>query len=257
MIKCIHCGKENEPIFTYCLNCGRPLEQSISAFKKRPLKVTPSFRKARCVILKQDGSPGEVFELSEGTNTVGSKNAHVLIKDDIRVADEHALFEIAEGQAFLHDLGSRFGTFIRIRGERILSDGEEIRIGHALFRLDLKKQPIPPSPDRSQPIGSLGYLPEYYGRLVRLGPEGEILRAFLLTKPEMVVGRTQGDITLPEDPFVSSKHCALVLEQGAVRIKDLGSTNGCYVRIRGKVAVEDGDCILFGRHVARFNWISN
>jgi pSer/pThr/pTyr-binding forkhead associated (FHA) protein len=211
---------------------------------------------ARCVILKQDGSLGDTFELSIGTNMVGSRNAHVLIRDDPRVADEHAVIDIAEDQAFLQDLGSRFGTFIRVRGERILGDGEEIRIGHALFRLELKKQPLPTSPDRSLPIGSLGFLPEYYGRLVRLGPEGEILRAFLLTKGEMVIGRTQGDILLPEDPFVSSKHCTLLLEQGACRLKDLGSTNGCYVRIKGKVTIEDGDCILVGRHVARFEWVT-
>jgi pSer/pThr/pTyr-binding forkhead associated (FHA) protein len=256
MIKCVYCGKENEPIFTYCLNCGRPLEQSISSFKPRAVHGTPSSRRARCIILKQDGSAGETFELSAGVNAIGSRNAHVLIKDDPRVADEHAIIDIAEDQAFVQDLGSRFGTFVRIKDERILSDGEEVRIGHALFRIELRKQPLPPSPDRSLPIGSLGLLPEYFGRFVRLGPEGVILRAFLLTKPQMVIGRTQGDILLPDDPFVSSKHCALILEQGACRLKDLGSTNGCYVRIKGKATIKDGDCILVGRHVLKFEWVT-
>jgi pSer/pThr/pTyr-binding forkhead associated (FHA) protein len=47
-----------------------------------------------------------------------------------------------EGSGFvLHDLGSSNGTFVQIQGEHPLQDGDQFRIGHHLFRVDL------PTPD--------------------------------------------------------------------------------------------------------------
>lgn len=58
------------------------------------------------------------------------------------------------------------------------------------------------------------------------GPEKD--RVYRLTAPVTVVGRTTGDIQLP-DPRVSSRHAQFELSGGEVWLRDLGSTNGSFV----------------------------
>lgn len=251
MIKCVHCGEENEPIFTYCLGCGKPLEQSLSSFKPR---VVAGAKGAgwKLIAVRADGGLGTEYPLIQGTNTIGSKGPEVVVSDDPRVADQHAVIEIGEDVAFLKDLGTRHGTFVRVRGERILADGDQIRIGHALFALELKRPRQQPAPDGSAWLGSLGVVLDYYGRILRLGPDDIVIEAYLLTKPEVTLGRTVGDILMMDDPFVSSRHAAFVRSGDTCTLKDLGSTNGCYLRTRGRIALHDGDQMLLGHHVFRF-----
>ena len=251
MIKCVHCGEENEPIFTYCLSCGKPLEQSLSSFKPRAAPASRG-RSYRLVTVRADGSPGAEYILNQGVNTIGAKGGDVCVPEDPRVADQHATIEVGEDVAFLKDLGTRHGTFIRIQGERALADGDQFRIGHALFALELRGKRPQPAPDGSAWLGSLGLVPDFYGRLLRLGPEDTLIEAFPLSKPEVVLGRTTGDILLPDDPFVSSRHAAFVRTGDGCLLKDLGSTNGCYLRIRGRVALHHDDQILLGHQVFRF-----
>ena len=66
---------------------------------------------------------------------------------------------------------------------------------------------------------------------------------------EVVIGRTKGDILLPEDNFVSSRHCTITYENGILFVQDAGSSNGTYYqnhKITGKTAVVNGETIKVG-----------
>jgi len=251
MIKCVHCGAENEPIFTYCLSCGKPLEQSLSSFKPR---ATTSTESTCCLFaVRSDGGLGTRYDLRDGTNTIGSKGPEIVVKDDPRVADEHASIEVGGDSAFLEDLGTRHGTFLRIRDERTLSNGDQLRIGHALFNVEMKGKNPQPAPDGSTWLGSSGHSTDFCGRLLRLGPDNSVLEAHLLKTSETTLGRTGGDILMPDDPFVSSRHAVFAWSGDSCVLRDVGSTNGCYMRARGRVGIEDGDHILLGHHVFQFS----
>lgn len=59
---------------------------------------------------------------------------HVALSDDTKASRTHASFERYGDGWCLHDLGSRNGTFVngqRIWRERVLHEGDEIRIGNA------------------------------------------------------------------------------------------------------------------------------
>src|SRR5437868_11713853 len=64
-----------------------------------------------------------------------------------------------------------------------------------------------------------------------------------------VVGRAPTSDIPVFDPTISRRHAELVTEDGGVRVKDLGSSNGTFVngaRIEnGKVSV--GDTVTFGK----------
>lgn len=251
MIRCVHCNMENEPIFTYCLNCGKPLEQSLSGFKPRPAAQGRAGTSS-LVLVRADGGTGPEYALVDGMNRIGRVGPEVVVADDPRVADQHATIEVGREVVLLEDQDTRHGTFVRVVGQKALADGDQIRIGHALFQLQLAVPRPQPATDGSAWLGSPGSATDSFGRLLRLGPGEAIIEAHLLRAPETTLGRTNGDILLPDDPFVSSRHAAFVAAGTGCMLKDVGSTNGCYLRIRGRVAIDDGDHVLLGHHLFRF-----
>jgi hypothetical protein len=53
-------------------------------------------------------------------------------------------------------------------------------------------------------------------------------QVFPITKPKLLLGRSEGDIVL-EDPEISRKHCAIEVHGPSAVLADLGSTNGTFV----------------------------
>ena len=102
---------------------------------------------------------------------------------------------------------------------------------------------------------------EYYGtlqvpgraKLILIRAEGDAAMeglSFALNAQEHIVGR-QGHLTFPEDRFVSPRHANLFYRDGKLVVKDEGSTNGVYVRVRGTVGLEPGAMFLAGEEVFR------
>jgi predicted Zn finger-like uncharacterized protein len=60
-----------------------------------------------------------------------------------------------------------------------------------------------------------------------------------LEKPRVVLGRDGADISI-DDPEVSRRHCAVEVQNEIVRVRDLDSTNGTYVREERVRAAELG-----------------
>jgi pSer/pThr/pTyr-binding forkhead associated (FHA) protein len=80
------------------------------------------------------------------------------------------------------------------------------------------------------------------------------------------VGRTEGNVVVPEDPYLSPRHVRIVWNNGKLILRDLGSTNGVYLRLAasrdtsprrdgGEIAVPliDQDMLLVGQQVLRFD----
>src|SRR5918999_6020545 len=74
-------------------------------------------------------------------------------------------------------------------------------------------------------------------------------RRMVFDKPEVTIGRVQGnDIVLPKGN-VSKRHARIVLKDGKFIIVDLKSTNGTYVngrKITSPLVVKDSDKIYIG-----------
>ncbi|MGZ3418350.1 MAG: FHA domain-containing protein [Polyangiales bacterium] len=102
---------------------------------------------------------------------------------------------------------------------------------------------------------------EFYGslqvpgraKLILIRAEGDAAMeglSFALNAQEHIVGR-QGHLTFPEDRFVSPKHANLFYRDGKLVVRDEGSLNGVFVRVRGSVDVQAGDLFLAGEQVFR------
>ncbi len=84
------------------------------------------------------------------------------------------------------------------------------------------------------------------------GPDRGLVRTFAV--PSLRIGRSGADLVLA-DKLVSALHAELALEEDGYRLRDLGSTNGTFVRgVRVLDAfVEPGTEIAVGDTIVRFS----
>ncbi|HEX9577441.1 MAG TPA: FHA domain-containing protein, partial [Myxococcales bacterium] len=159
----------------------------------------------------------------------------------------HAVFKFDGQQLVVQDSGTPNGVFLWLK-ERQLESGAELRIGRQRLRIEwmpeeaeqLADQPVWGSPN-----------PGYSARVVQLlegGGEGDV---FPLKIGENMVGRGTGDVSFPQDGYVSSKHATIIVNDGSLAVKDLGSANGTFVRINGQAPVNAGDLLLVGEQILR------
>lgn len=75
-------------------------------------------------------------------------------------------------------------------------------------------------------------------------------KAIPLTAKRFLVGREQDCQLRPNSDLVSRHHCVFLTDDYAVRLRDLGSTNGTRVNgqlVKGEIVLQPGDRITIGR----------
>jgi pSer/pThr/pTyr-binding forkhead associated (FHA) protein len=79
--------------------------------------------------------------------------------------------------------------------------------------------------------------------------QGKKRRAFTLSGPSARVGRAKGNAVRIPSAEVSREHCRVDLEEGLVKVEDLGSVNGTFVngaRVEGQQVLRPGDRLEVG-----------
>jgi len=80
---------------------------------------------------------GSAFPLFGDAVTIGRERGDINFPDDGYVSGVHARISQRDGKTFIVDLGSSNGTFIKLRGERVVQDGAFVLFGQQLFRVNL------------------------------------------------------------------------------------------------------------------------
>lgn len=110
--------------------------------------------------------------------------------------------------------------------------------------------PVPPEilNARTQFFGQL----QVPGRakLILIRGEGVEGLSYQLNADEHIVGR-EGQLVFPDDPFVSPRHANLFYRNDKLVIRDEGSLNGVFVRVRGTVDLQMGEHFLAGEQFFR------
>jgi pSer/pThr/pTyr-binding forkhead associated (FHA) protein len=87
-------------------------------------------------------------------------------------------------------------------------------------------------------------------KLILIRGEGMDGLSFHLKAEQHIVGRN-GQLVFPDDPFVSPKHANFFYRDGKLVVRDEGSLNGVYIRVRGTVDINAGDTFLAGEQLFR------
>src|SRR5262249_32920328 len=95
-----------------------------------------------------EGVTRDVFYIRKVDAVLGRESGDIVLTEDPFVPRRHAMIRFERdgalsqgatnpGRFWLADLGSSNGTFLQIRDEISLRDGDHFRIGQQLFRIDL------------------------------------------------------------------------------------------------------------------------
>jgi len=76
---------------------------------------------------------------------------------------------------------------------------------------------------------------------------------YLLGAIENVVGSAGAAVELPDDPHLAPRHAAIVFEEQRLVVRDEGSANGVYVKVRESAPLEPGDFFVAGERLLRFD----
>jgi len=262
---CPSCGAE-AGAGSWCVHCGQPLggahTRILAAAPRAPGQRSPSQifgplepGKASLVLERGEGFDGAVFRLSGNEVGAGRSQGFILFPNDGALAPLHATFLYRDGQLYVRDEGSAGGTFLRLRGLTVpLRAGDLFALGDRLLRFaGLLPPSPPPSPDGTRRLGS----PRPQGPAVVVEERlegGATGRTWIRPGPSVTLGRAGCSVNLGDDPFLSQAHAEILVEpDGAARLRDLGSSNGTFVRLppRAERELQDGDLVRLGREVLR------
>jgi pSer/pThr/pTyr-binding forkhead associated (FHA) protein len=88
-------------------------------------------------------------------------------------------------------------------------------------------------------------------RLLQLRDDGSDGTSTPLPLDALVIGR-EADLAFPADPLLSPRHAKLTASDEALRIEDLQSLNGTFLKLRNEHRLQLGDTLILGRQLLRF-----
>lgn len=209
----------------------------------------------KLVVIAQDGSPGREYELVADQTDIGREEGAVRLPNDPYVSPRHGRITHRNGRFFIRDLDSVNGVFVRLRAPAPLAHGDLVLVGLEVLRFeavsDAEKGFGPAVEQGTQVFGSPAA--PRRARLCQRTVEGVTRDVYYVVRDELVIGRESGDVVFTGDPFMSRRHASVNRDPatGSFSIKDLGSSNGTYVAIRGEHPLQDGDHVRVGQHLFR------
>jgi pSer/pThr/pTyr-binding forkhead associated (FHA) protein len=248
----------------FCAQCGQALGERGTQIMMKPAApgrtATQAFGalapgRAKLVLEGGDAFEGATFRLNAESVEAGRARGAILFPDDRCLAAHHATFFYRGGALHVRDEGAPGGLYLRLRGLSVpLRAGDHFAVGERLLRFagQLPSPPAPP-PDGTRRLGSPR--PQPPALVIEEWLEGGVGgRVFVRPGPAVTIGRAGCAVNLGDDPHLSQAHAEIVVEQdGSARLRDLGSSNGTYVRIppHAERELRDGDFVRMGHEVLR------
>jgi len=290
-LKCPRCGKENDPSFSFCLDCG----QAIRAVAERicphcNAKMPAAFRFCGHCGRQVEAAP-QVTGRGAGAMAVPAPAPAppsapaaldapppqlVLVRHDglpgltYALSREVTICGRKEGEILLPEDGSvspRHASWTVREGRLRLEDlgstsGSFVRLraprsitfGDELRmgRQLLRLEPLPrEAPPPGEPRPWGSPDPGLRMRLVQLLEGGGTGEVYPLRLGANTIGRETGDVTFPADRYVSGRHARVDVTETAVTLTDLGSSNGTFLRATGPTDLAPGDQVLLGMQLLR------
>ncbi len=247
---CSRCGVLNPEVNRFCLSCGATLHNSRPVIAQPVVDISSPPRAAsapvQCSRCKGNNQPGMRFCQYCGA-ALGTGNAQpdeAEARPVARAPDEPRLLERAP----------------QVQPQPAAAQPVPVP-QHSPPPPHSPHSPLPqpqhsPAPRSraadSAPAGG----PTLKGKLVVIAQDGSPGREYPIYDDQVDIGRQEGTIVLPNDPYVSPRHARVVLRNGKFLIRDLGSVNGIYVRLTKREPLRNADLLLVGLEVLRFETVS-
>jgi pSer/pThr/pTyr-binding forkhead associated (FHA) protein len=213
---------------------------------------------AHLAVISQDGSTGQTHWIEHGSIDIGREEGDIRLLADRFVSPRHARIFNKGSAFFLRDLGSLNGVFLRLRDTEPLREADLVLLGSEVLRFELvehAERGLGTATERGTDVYGSPARPRY-ACLCERTVEGVNRNVFYISANETVIGREFGDLVFTTDSFMSRRHAAIHRDPvaGTFTLRDLGSSNGTYLAIRGEVELREGDHLRVGQHLFRFGF---
>ncbi|MEO6951357.1 MAG: FHA domain-containing protein [Polyangia bacterium] len=220
------------------------------AFRAEPVAEEAIY--ATLVVVRRDGSDGDSVRIRSTAFDIGRTEGGLHFGEDIYLAERHARILFAAGKATLRPLDKVNGVYLRLRGAVELHPGDQFIVGKEVIRWE----PVGPEEGDvfivEHGVRLFGTVPrEAWGRLRQLTASGTSRDVWHMSRPDLVLGREEGDITFPDDEFMSRRHAAVRRGTARPKLEDLNSSNGTFIRVRGDHELKSGDLLRLGDQLLR------
>ncbi len=268
--QCAQCGALSPKNYRFCISCGAVLEKPAPGSSQRaepmakpagtrqpravrasgargpsgPAEAAPAGETdcARCggrcrvgeVFCKHCGAPLDGEAVSPPARQAQGLHAQPRGADEQAARPQPAAAEPAAPVALSH---------------KAAGDGEPFPLAESAVQ---NQQPVR-TVERRRPAPQ----PEITGQLVVIVEDGSEGKAIGLQGRQLDIGSVHGDIVLSEDRYLSPRHARFFRQGGGWYLRDLGSVNGVYRRLREPVQLQDGDLVLLGLEVLQFDLVDH
>jgi ferredoxin len=224
----------------FCVACidtssARPAARTTSHGEMSIPSAPQRASECRLVSVAATGVQGQEFPIvMTGVTTIGRKSTIITFANDQSLADHHASIERRAEGYFIRDEDSTQGVFVQ------LGDGRVATVPFGTY-LRAGRQWLVVSRSNNAPV------------LIHYSAEGKELSRYALGDTSVIVGRQSPNVTIvPTDGSLSRRHFVASVAGTMVRIKDLGSANGTFVKVNTPFLLAHGDRIHVGQQVLQF-----
>jgi len=248
--KCSRCGELVQAEFSFCMNCGSPVEEPDSGTAKIEAADQPP--KFKLVLIRGDGGQTASYSLGGKEHIAGREDGIILFPDDDTVSPTHASFFYAKSRLLVKDLGSTNGTYFRLTDPVELRNGDRFICGEQLFIVE-EGMTVEPAADQDGTYFAGTPLSNWFFRLTQVLKGGKPGAVHCARKAKVVIGREKADFSFPDDKFMSHKHSAVEHRDGGLWLSDAGSRNGTFMRLRDaeERVLNEGDYLFLGRQLMK------
>jgi FHA domain-containing protein len=199
-------------------------------------------RKYLLRLLVADIGPSNV-EVADKPLTLGSGRHDIGENGDPCIGPAEGKLFVVAGDLYLEPAPDAQGLYLKLRDEAKLEGGDVILLGYVAAQFtDLPK--ATPVDGTRQVIGGTAATP--CARLTFLRRDGSPGPLHDIPAGKTILGRTGGHLNFPEDSRLSRQHACLVASENGVRVEDMDSRNGTFLRVRQTVKLEPGDALRVG-----------
>lgn len=99
----------------------------------------------------------------------------------------------------------------------------------------------------TQALGATSSFP--LAQLTTVLRDGTTGPTYPLSAEQTDIGREEGNVLLPDDPYICPRHARIVHREGRFFLRDLHSVNGIFLRVTAAAPLEDHDAFLVGQQL--------